>query len=340
MISNSELRQDLVSGDWIVVAPSRRKRPRDTAAALPARVRIPREKCPFEDPQGNGNGEPLAVYPLRKNWQIQLIRNKYPVLAAHTEICPVALRRGPYAIIPGRGYHELFITRDHDNNFPKLTPRDAVGLFNAFQNRYRALAKDKCLSYILIFHNWGPMAGASVYHPHYQLIAIPVIPPDVEHSLDGSKRYFKKHRRCVHCTMIAWEKKEKKRVVYENKKAIVVAPFVSRNSFELRVFPKNHTPYFEDTSPRDMELMVDAVQRSLARIEKKLNDPDYNFFIHTAPVANKSRFSHYHWHIEILPKTNIWAGFELGTGIEIVGVDPDQAARLLRNTRPRLARLA
>ncbi len=330
-MSDSQFRQDLVSGDWIVVAPSRRHKSSDIAVKIPARKRVPKENCPFEDPQKNGNGEPILVVPDRNKWRLQLIPNKYPVVAPHKKNCSLITREGPYAAMEGRGYHEVFITRDHNGNFPKLAADDARELFESFQSRYRVLSKDKCLSYILIFHNWGPAAGASVYHPHYQLIAIPVIPPDVEHSFAGSIRFSKENKKCVHCVMLEWEKKEKKRIVYENKGAIVFAPFVSRNSFELRIFPKRHESFFEDSPPETIKSVAEALQISLQKIEKNLNDPDYNFFIHTAPVRNKSKFSHYHWHLEILPKTNIWAGFELGTGIEIVAVDPNEAAKLLRN---------
>ena len=125
--------------------------------------------------------------------------------------------------------------------------------------------------------------------------------------------------------------KKKKRIIYENKGAIVFAPFVSREPFELRIFPKKHSPYFENTLDIDLSYIADALQFALKRIEKKLDDADYNFFIHTAPLKNKKRYSHYHWHIEVLPKLNISAGFELSTGIEINVVDPDFAANILKH---------
>jgi len=131
--------------------------------------------------------------------------------------------------------------------------------------------------------------------------------------------------------MIKWEKKIKHRIVFENKGAIVFTPFVSREPFELRVFPKKHLPYFEETSEGDFKFIVEALQQALAKIEKKLGDPDYNFFIHTAPVSGKKNHRHYHWHIEIQPKISVSAGIEIGTGIEITVVDPDEAAKTLRS---------
>src|SRR3989338_5123340 len=329
MIKNSELRQDLVSGDWIVIAPGRVKRPRDFIRRDAPREKAPIKNCTFENSPENNDTEPYLVYPNKHTWAIQIVENKNPAVRHLGEKCSVVSRRGPYAIQPGFGHHDIIITRDHNKNFPKLTKSEANLVFQAMRDRYLALFNDKCLEYISIFHNWGPTAGASIYHPHYQLIAIPVVPPDVTHSLNGSRKYFDKHKKCVHCLMIEWERKEKKRIIYENDGAIAIAPYVSRSPFEARVFPKKHLPFFENTYDHDVAAVVDALQNTLKLIYKNLKDPDYNFFIHTAPLKNKEDYKHYHWHIEILPKVAIYAGFELGTGVEINSIDPDTAAKLL-----------
>ncbi|KKR55725.1 MAG: Galactose-1-phosphate uridylyltransferase [Candidatus Curtissbacteria bacterium GW2011_GWA1_40_24] len=325
---NSELRQDPVSGDWIVIAPARAKRP-EQILKKEKRIKAPKKNCPFENFQKSGHGEPVLIYPSKKNWQVQIIANKYPAFI-HRKICAEIFKKGPYLLAEAIGHHDLVISRAHHENFPHLSVNSARLIFEAFQSRYDSLSKDKCLAYVSIFHNWGSKAGASIYHPHYQIIALPIIPPSIQHSLDGSEIYFGKNKKCVHCAMIDWEKKEKKRLIYENKGAIVFAPFVSQEPFELRVFPKKHLSYFEDTSVKDMEFVVDALQNALIKIERKLKDPDYNFFIHTSPLKNKKTRRHYHWHIEILPKISVSAGFELGTGIEITAVDPDEAAKILK----------
>ncbi|PIP46549.1 MAG: hypothetical protein COX15_00370 [Candidatus Colwellbacteria bacterium CG23_combo_of_CG06-09_8_20_14_all_42_19] len=333
----SELRQDLVSGDWILIAPGRARKPEEFLEKR-ERLRAPKEGCPFENLEAAGGGEMIAVYTsdstvprvsYHKDWRVQLIPNKYPAVF-HDGFAAKEKEIGPYKTVFGAGYHDLLITKDHNANFPRLSKNDANLVFRAFRDRYAIFLDDPDVAYISIFHNWGPKAGASVYHPHYQMIALPVIPPDVEHSLAGSKRYFQKNRRCVHCVQLAWEKKERKRIIYENNCAVVFAPFVSKSEFEIRIFPKQHLPFFEDTPENIMDCVVEALQKALKLMEKSLKDPDYNFFIHTAPLNNKNRFSHYHWHIEIIPKINIPAGFELGTGIEINVVDPDEAAKHIR----------
>lgn len=326
---NSELRQDIISGDWIVIAPQRTKGKKTWQfIKKEKRTKTPIENCPFENPQKSGN-KPILIHKNGKDWKIQVIENKYPAFI-HRDACAQVFYHGPYSIMEGIGHHEIAITKNHHKNLPRLDKNTANLLFQVFQNRYKTLAKDSCVSYISIFHNWGPKAGASVYHPHYQIIAIPVIPPNISHSLDGSARFYQKNKKCVHCEMIDWEKKHKKRIIYENKGAIVFTPFVSREPFELRILPKKHLPYFENASNDELKFIVDAMQNALKKIENRLKDPDYNFFIHTSPIKNSKKYAHYHWHIEILPKISVSAGFELGTGIEITVIDPDEAAKILK----------
>ncbi len=327
-MQESELRQDIVSGDWILIAPGRGKRPQQFADQN-RRKKVAIRNCPFEDPEKAGGGKAELVEPNSRNWKIQVVPNRYPAVS-HNGVRAVIGRQGPFFVIPGVGHHDLVITRDHNRNFPALSARDAELVLNTFKKRYRMLEKDRYVSYISIFHNWGPKAGASVYHPHYQIIALPVVPPDVGHSLAGSKRYHKGHGVCVHCEIIRWESKEKKRVVYENSGAIAIVPFASREPMEIRVYPKRHSPFFESSTQAEVRAVTEAMQQVLRKLERRLGDPDYNFFIHTAPVRNKNQSRHYHWHVEIQPKLQIEGGFELGTGVEINVVDPDEAARFLK----------
>lgn len=324
----SQLRQDVVSGDWIVIAPGRARRPHDLVKKSEKRKKPSVKDCPFENPQKSGHKDPILRYG-NHDWQLQIVENKYPAFT-HQNICAVIGRDGPYSITEGVGHHELVITRDHNKNFAHLPLKEAQQVFEAFRDRYLMLLNDQCLSYVSIFHNWGSKAGASIYHPHYQIVAIPVVPPDVSHSLQGSARYFEENKKCVHCVMIEWEIKSKKRIVYENEGAVAFAPFVSKEPFELRIFPKKHLPYFENTLDVSLDYVVEALQKSLRKFEKNLKDPDYNFFIHTAPIKDKREYDHYHWHVEVSPKFTIAAGFELSTGVEINTVDPDEAAKLLR----------
>lgn len=333
--SISELRRDLVSGDWIVIATGRARRPH--AFAVPQKVeRQPKRGCPFEDPQKAGNKDPVLVLApdglakektkIPKNWFVQVVPNKFPAFGPGSARVRHA---GPYEVMDGIGFHEIVITKDHDKTAAQFTAKEAELLIAAYRHRFQVLQNKPAVRYVSVFHNWGRASGASIYHPHSQIIAIPTVPPDVGRSIAGSERYFRERQRCVHCDMVAWERKIKKRVVYENQDFVAFCPFVSRTAFEVRIFPKRHEPDFAAITPREILNAGDALRMSLRKIHKGLKSPSYNFFIHTAP-CNRGICPFYHWHLEIIPKTAIWAGFEIATGIEISTIDPADAAGYLR----------
>lgn len=338
----SELRQDPVTGDWVLVATGRAKRPNTFRRHPPERSQ-PRSTCPFERllPEAvlvyDRSGEPFRLTAkdrrhLEREWALQVVPNKYPAFR-RGERCPVVIPRGPYRWSAGVGFHEVVVTRGHTRSLAAMAPEEAALVLRAYRQRYLALKDEECVEYISIFHNHGRGAGATITHPHSQIIAIPVIPPDVARSLRGAAAYHRQHRACVHCAMIAFERRDGRRIVYENRDCVVFCPFVSRSAFEIRIFPKRHQPEFETMDDRQTLAAADALKTALAKLGGGLGDPAYNFFIHTAPTADGRRAPHYHWHIEIIPKTAIWAGFEIGTGIEISTTSPEAAASFLRGIR-------
>ncbi len=221
------------------------------------------------------------------------------------------------------------ITHDHDRHLSDLPVETVRQVIDAYQERYLDLANEKLVNYVSVFHNHGLEAGASLAHPHSQIIALPVIDPDLNRSLSGSRQFFEVHKKGVHCTMLELDREDGRRIIYENEEFVVLVPFASRVAFEMRIYPKAHHAYFERIKDDEKNLLADALKVALGKIKKGLNDPAYNFFIHTAPADGKD-YGHYHWHLEILPKTSTWAGFELGTGIQISTVEPEIAAEYLR----------
>ncbi|MDP3784830.1 MAG: HIT domain-containing protein [bacterium] len=313
-MNSSVFRKDIVSGDWILVATSIKKKP--TFFAKKLRPTISKRGCPFEN--------------LSSRF-VEVIPNKFPVLTPH-QACPPAFQEGPYQKMGGVGFQELVITRDHNRSLGFMKAEEIWSIINAYQKRYLAFKSEKCVQYILIFHNNGPSAGATVPHPHSQILALPIIPPDVGRSLLGSKRYFHKHQRCVHCDILKKEIKDQARIIYKNKDFVVLCPYASRVSFEIRLFPLKHNPNFENFTEVQGKSLAEAMRTTFAKLKNAMNDPDYNFFIHTAP-AKERHTRHYHWHIEILPRTAIWGGVELGTGIEIIKMPPEEAARILKKAK-------
>jgi len=322
--SISQLRQDLVTGDWVVIATGRGKRPH-AFSGNPSTVKEPKENCPFESFAEEG-----PFVPLLREGSVTVIPNKFPAFASG--VCKVFSKEGPYTFADGVGFHEVFVLKDHDRYIPDLETEEVKDLVRAYRERYNSIAKQECIAYVSVFHNHGREAGASLAHPHSQLIAIPIIPADVERSVAGSARYFKEHGKCAHCEMLAHELAARSRIIAENEKFVAFVPFASRIAFEVRIFPKAHQHGFGMLKDEDISFVADMLKQSLAKLRVGLNDPAYNFFIHTAPVGSADAYEHYHWHIEILPRTSTWAGFELGTSIEISAIAPEDAAEFLRGT--------
>ncbi len=331
---NSEFRYHSTTGEWVLIAPKRVSRPSDFAKNKIKRVKVSKRECPFDDPQKNQNKIPYFWFPKNKplsQWTLQVVPNLFPVVSAESlRLKSHFSKDDMYFVADGFGCHDLLITKDHNKTFGALSDDQKNQVFLAFQKRYKQLASLNGIAYVSIFQNYGPTAGASVFHPHYQIIAIPIIPNAISRSIDSSAKYYKKNKKCIHCDIIKKEQKDKKRIIYEDKSIIAFLPFASKEPFQVNIFPKKHIPCFEDSS-KDILLGVSSVLgKVLNKIKKELNDPDYNFFIHTAPVFDKIKSPHYHWHIEVIPRSNISAGFELETGVEINSVFPEEGAKILK----------
>lgn len=322
-MTRSEFRKDIVSGDWILVAGGLKKKPNFFAKTF-KRPRISKKGCPFENV---AKGHKLIL----SSEFAKVVLNKFPILTPH-KVCPIPLSEAPYKKMAGVGFQELVITPNHSRSLGDMTKEEVLSVLEAYLSRYQALKKEKCIEYILIFHNHGPSAGATVPHPHSQILALPIIPLDVSRSLSGSASYFKKYSRCVHCAILEKELRDKKRIIYKNRDFIAIAPYASHVSFETRLYPLKHGSNFEDMSQAEKENFADMMRVVLAKLKNGMNDTDYNFFIHTAPVK-ADHVKHYHWHLEILPRTSIWGGVELGTGTEVIKMPPEQAARILREAK-------
>lgn len=334
--SPSELRRDPVSQGWIVIATGRARRPDSFQKEQRTQWKVSRDDCPFETLEQEhptlvffkGNTVELAPFEgTPKSWTTISIPNRFPAFSKGKELQEKKI--GPYHIMQGIGFHEVVITKDHEKDIAEFPIAGAKELIDVYQERYLDLMNEPLVHYVAIFKNRGPQAGASVYHPHSQIIALPVTDPDIEQSLRGSLQYWKEHKSCVHCVMMHWDKKQKQRIVFENECYIVLCPFASSVAFEVRIYPKIHLAYFERVDDYEKQCLAEAFVKTFQKLKRALNDPDYNYFLHTAPADGKN-YDYYHWHFEILPKTGVWGGFELGTGVKISTIEPEKAAEFLQ----------
>lgn len=328
-IQSTELRQDLVTGDWVVIATGRAKRPEEFAAQKRTLAKEdPTKQCFLCYPEETGQEKDVLIYEKEGgDWSLRVFPNKFPAFT-HGR-APRQYEEGPYFAMDGVGYHELIDTRDHSRQIANMSKLEVAEIIDAYQDRYLELMSKKSVNYIEIYHNHGKEAGATATHPHSQLVAIPVISPYVKGELDGAEAYHCANQACAYCTMLSWESEKKQRVIFENNHFIAFCPYSSRAAFEVWIAPKKHQPYFERITDEEKLDVAEALQVSIGKIYKALNDPAYNFYIHTAPCDGQD-YPHFHWHLEILPHTSTWAGFELSTGIEISTIQPEAAAEYLR----------
>ncbi|HYU64866.1 MAG TPA: DUF4921 family protein [Candidatus Paceibacterota bacterium] len=323
----SEFRQDLVSGEWVLFATGRAKRPRPEPLAY---AKQPKELCPFEDIE-KSEQELIWRSPNSSDWQIAVLRNKYPAVGQGE--CGPDQKVGPYTVHSAIGEHDLFVFRNHDLQLHNFTPEQMLPVVKAYKLRKRELTRiGGCIKYVMLFHNFGIEAGASISHSHSQILAMPILPPSVDRSIQGAFRFYKEHQKKAYLLMIIWEKEQGHRIVYENDYFIAFCPFASRHPGEIRIFPKSGDSHFIQTPEELDSYFAEALSVVLHKMKNALHEPAYNFYFHTAPTELNLGDIHdyYSWHIEIVPKLQTEAGFELGTGVDINTVDPDEMARMLR----------
>jgi UDPglucose--hexose-1-phosphate uridylyltransferase len=336
-MTQPEFRRDPLNNVWVVFSPERQRRPQDFApAALPSG-----NIDPFAE--GNERLTPPEVFAIRKEktkpnepgWRVRVVPNRYPAVRVEglLEANPVGL----YDQLTGIGAHEVIIeTPDSNLALEDLTVPGIADILTSYRERIIDLDKDPRFQHIYIFKNVGPSAGASLSHAHSQLVALPLVPPLIEGKLIRAREHYLAKQRSLFSDILHTERAEGTRLVAENDGYHLFCPFASRFPFEMAVYPKRHHPDFTSCPATELHLLAEVLKFALQRLNAILEKPGYNLLLHTAPLRrpNTARFastSHdYSWHIEIVPRFNSLAGFEIGLGAYINTVYPEDAARFLR----------
>jgi UDPglucose--hexose-1-phosphate uridylyltransferase len=335
-----ELRRDPVVGRWVIIATERAKRPSDFTASA-SNGPIDPKKNPFAE--GNEAMTPPEIFAFRSphsranepGWLVRVVPNKFPALRIEGTLDKEA--DGIYDKMSGIGAHEVIIeTPNPTEELQEQSVEGVARVLEAYKIRMTDLLRDPRFKYILIFKNVGKDAGASLQHPHSQLIATPVTPNRIRERLIGAREYYEYKDRCIYEDILRQELKDGSRLVYENAGFVAFCPFASRFPFEINILPRRQSAYYHHIEPNEILLLADALKVTLTKLAKGLNRPQYNMILVTAPA----RYAHsgywatidndFRWHIEILPRLTLIAGFEVGTGFYINPTIPEDTAKFLR----------
>ena len=265
-------------------------------------------------------------------WQIRWFENRFPLFN------PEGTREAPkYNPLlqsePAVGFHEIIVgTPVKNRQFWDFTPKQIEALLRVYQSEVDRL-QDNGYKFVQVFKNHGLSAGTSIVHEHTQLVALPFVPPRIEEEISAAARYFRSRRRCAYCDVIKEERQAKERIAYENDTFVAICPYASRYNFEVHLYPKIHKSSFRELLPKDYEGLADAMAYVLKRLKKlKLS---FNIEFHYEPMskAYKEKNSGLHFHVEVLPRRQVWGGFELGTSIIVNEVSPEMAAAYYQTGR-------
>jgi UDPglucose--hexose-1-phosphate uridylyltransferase len=329
----SEIRQNIATREWVIIATERAKRPEQF-------VREPRERitdrprhaadCPFCPGNEELDLERLRL-PESGDWVARVVENRFPALQSQGTLQPNFGRLGH--ALAGIGHHEVVVESRFHNTCPALESIEEVELtLRANRQRGVALHADPRVAQLIYFKNHGVGAGASLLHPHTQLLALPVVPHNIEDRIETAKRHYQSHGECVICRMRAEEQREHIRMLRVSEYFTAFVPYAALSPFHVWIVPNQHTACFTDVSDPELRDLAIVMRDVLQRLYVGLGDPDYNYVIRTAPRRERN-VAYLHWYISIIPRIIRQAGFELGSGMYINTALPEASAEFLRNVR-------
>lgn len=329
----SDIRKDPFSNTWVIIAAERAARPHVEEKEAEQDV----EHCPFcENPEITAPIPPYATCAGEEdkdgNWITKIIPNKYPALTPDPQLEQEQID-GIYHNLTGVGGHDILIETPEHKYFSWSTmPVEQIqAALRNYRCRYSFWQNDPRIEYLSIFRNYGHVAGASLKHPHSQMVATPLVPPRIEQELEEMKRHYEQSNHCLMCHIIELELKSKTRLIMENGDFAAFTNFAPRFPYETLIAPKKHMDAFEEITDEQITNLAALLSELFKKFDKLLNDPPYNLILHVSPLRT-SGLLYYHWHIEIIMRLSQPAGFEWGSGVYINSVAPEEAAKELIKT--------
>ncbi|XP_076923080.1 ADP-glucose phosphorylase-like [Bidens hawaiensis] len=336
---NSEIRKGAVNNRTVILSPARSRRPSDFKSKSDSnRSSGADPQCPF----CAGNEHQCAPEIFRSpeystsDWKIRVIENLYPALSRDVEVKSDDVDYRHADVISGEvrlggfGFLDVVIESPvHSVHLPDLAPAEVAGVLLAYKKRIEQLCGIGSISYVQVFKNHGASAGASMSHSHSQILALPVIPSTVSTRFNSMKEYHNQSGKCVLCNI-----NTNNLLIDESNHFISISPFASTFPFETWIVPRYHSSHFHELDEDKAIDLGGLLKLTLQKLSIQLNDPPYNYMIHTSPLqVTSSQLPYTHWYIQIVPQLSTIGGFEMGTGCYINPVFPEDAAKILREVK-------
>ncbi len=327
-----EIRQNIISGQWVIIATERARRPDQFRSAEAPRKDLPAldVTCPFCP--GNEAMTPAETYrfPQSGPWQVRSFPNKFAALSSQGEL--TRQTDGMRRKISGVGVHEVIVESPvHNTSLALMTDVEVEKVIASYVDRYHRVFTDRRVEAVTLFKNHGASAGTSLMHPHSQLIGTPVIPTQVRERLESALRYYDENGSCIFCITLQDELRDPVRLVSENKHFIAFVPFAAVSPFHIWIYPRRHSSSFGLITADEITSLARILRTVLRKLYFGLNDPDFNLVMRTAP-RESSHIRYYHWYMSVVPRLTKAAGFELGSGMFINVSRPEDSAAFLRET--------
>jgi UDPglucose--hexose-1-phosphate uridylyltransferase len=327
-----ELRHNLITREWVIIATDRAKRPSDFKShtdrmAAPSHV----ASCPFCPGNESKTPEEFHRVTIDGMWKMRVVANKYP--AVDREGIPSRSVDGTHRFVAGVGLHDVIIESPlHNTTLALMEPEDLVIALGLYKERFIEAYNDPRVEHVIIFKNHGLGAGTTIDHPHAQLIAIPIVPVQHRDRVTTAMQYFDDTGVCLMCDTLKAEIDDKSRVVIETEHFLTFIPYAALSPFHTWIFPKRHCASFSGITTEETADLGFHLKSILAKFYYGLEDPDFNLVIRSSrPKDIGNEFTH--WYLSLMPKLSKTAGFELGSGMYINPSLPEENAAFLRDAR-------
>ncbi len=270
-----------------------------------------------------------------EDWCVRAFLDEFPVVTPRSD---VTYSEDPLYCEPAYGYHYIIVaTPKHDENFQKMGVEQWVNVLSVVQDRVRWLYSRKNVSYVSIFANYGEEAGATIEHPHLQIITLPRLPPIIEQEASKVRITMREKGVCPMCEVLNIESGGPRQILTTNH-FIAFAPWAPSHTFEYWIFPKKHQTSILKVTQKEIRDLVLILRSTLSGLSSVLSDPPYSIVFHISSEKKTTR--QLHWHLKIFPQIRKWTGFEKGTHTYINQVSPEETATLLGSaSRKELAKI-